>query len=98
MSPLSLNTKVQEVEKLERRWKWQRWIHFVFGGGLVLFGFYAIVEPDTLHRYVAQIPPFLILAVGGAMLGSALGNWRGSKELKLLRKFKAHYKDDVGNT
>lgn len=89
-----LNRLILEVGKLEKHWVYSKWITIISSIALIILGFVlmptVLVENDTR----AFPYPLLISAIGAAMLGAILRNWSGTKELKLLRKFK-HYHDNA---
>jgi len=66
-----------------KRHEWVRWAQLISGILLVVIGFGLIFFENALP----DIPIHLfIVGAGGAYLGSAIQDWHGNKELKLLKE------------
>ena len=91
MTEMTIETLLARVEQLRRRWRWMRWFQVVLAVMLVIAGFLDFdVNEDSKHAFPFQ-SLFFLSALGAGLLGATLGQWNGSKELKLLLALRKHH-------
>ena len=86
---MDVRTLNAEVEKLESQWRWMCWLLVVLGISIIALPHVVLTFKDDLPYLYSNFNNLLHGGLGGAITGFTIGRWRGSKELKLLRQFKA---------
>ncbi len=75
-----------ELEVLENRNKKQQYINIALGLFFIALAYGYGKDWEVTKILHLDYPELWAAGLGGGLIGVALSNWKGSKELKLLKK------------